>query len=717
MYRYYLYHPDLKKPTLLKHAPVGWDAMDKEFTRDRATHGIFFGYTPKIKFIKDGKAIIHTLYELYGPEAEIVIIIKIRNVSSRKWETDYVGKLNLMTLTISTLYAECNIEQTGFVQKFKNRQDVKVNLQSLVDLDGNAITSFAAETKTVQLHSKTIKKAQHLARTEGAIIDGEHACCVGFWYVQTALDSVVDEIGEYIQYPDGFVNTKLEDAGAPGKYHLKVDAISAGVYSFDLKFRIKVTSFVNSVNAYDISVKLFLKHKNVRTGVLTTYTVNVLDATRPFADPFTYDSGFLDVVLAVNNLALDTGDEIYYYWQFSNSATTSPNYDQFIFDLAADNYFKATVLSTFPATNAPLVLKHEAIARVCQAILGVADPLRSDYYGRVDSEPNVYAADGDGSLRGITNGFQVRGFPIADKPVITSMKDLFESLHMIDGVGMGVETINGKEYVVLEPLSHFYQPVEVFQVDNVKDIEKSVDEDGYYNELEIGYKKWTVSGGRVNHLDEFNTKREYSLPITQVKSKMRMLSPYIAAGHLLETTRRDSYNVSSTKDNENDNEIFIIQLARNGAAYVTAKNEAFQTLTGMISPATVYNADLSPGRCLLRHGSRISSFLQKQKDKSLRLTVIDGNTEVVSKRTDEANTVTEDADVAIASLTRPLWLPEIYRFKAPLTVSQMAALTANPYGYISFSNTTQGHKKCYILSAKRDAKTRLISFTTIKANL
>lgn len=732
MYRYFLYHPDLKQPVKLKHEPVGWDSLKKMFHRDRKHHGMFFDYTNKIKFVKDGRDIIHNLSDRYGPKCEIILTIEIKNTKTSKWDHDYTGKLNLMTLSINKIFAECNVDQTGFMKKFRNGMDTRVSLQSLTDIYGGAIPAFTPEYETVTMHSKIIELEDNFKRDEDGtdVIESPPGLFSGILTTELAVEA--EEFGDVNTQTDFFPDTPgtlPEDIGA---YLIKIEETAVGTVQFDIKFRAKfffrATGLVEETS---ISVDLFIKHKKKIDGTVTEYNLVVIPNTiLPPADPQQYDSGFLDIV-HTPSFTVAKDDEIYYYWNLGYSSSAISRIRRMTFDLNADNYVYIKLISSFQETPCRMIMAHEAFARVCQATTGVNDPFRSTYFGRTDSSPVTYAGDGAGSLRGITNGFQLRGFPVFSqispfqlgRPIHASFRELLDTFSAIDGIGVGIRVINNREYVVVEPVDYFYQAVEIMKLNYVsgenpdEGIAKDVDQEHYYNELEIGYKKWTSTDKQINSLDEFNTIHRYSLPFDQVRRKLSLVSPYIASGYQIEQTRRDFYNITKTKDNENDNENFVVQLRRDGGVFATAKDEDFDSIEKVISPESIYNANLSVKRCMARNGRLIRAALDKYKEEYIRLNQAEGNYGMVSKRTDEATPIDEGAYVQVKTLAKPLWLPELYRFKAALTIDQVSAMTSNPYGYVSFSETATNHKKCFILDAERDAKTRLTTFLGLKANL
>lgn len=740
-YRFYLYHPDLQKPQRIKD-PVGWDSSMKTIERDPNWHGVFFKYTPKLQFIKDGKAIIQGLYEQYGIEAEIELFI-YKRASNRKFEIDYRGRLSLIpgSLVISKLFLTCNIDQTGFTQKLKNRQDVKVNLQSLLTQDGSDITPYTNETHDVTMHSKVIRKIfsseqrQSISYKPSEIVDSK--------FLQFDLDfNTSEEIEEKFNIGNA-VNTSI-----PVNLFTMLEA---GEYEFDLRFEFSRYRIANP----DPDLVCLPETSYLPTGGNLELYIQVNGDTPQIFSQTGYNAfGKQSTAYTyTGSFTLSKGDTITIYGDITSSLTSTTSiHDSLIMwgvssttsfenptiasDLPITTCFISDVYTTitlnigeppsglsspttmyvqaasiYPETTVPFVLMHEAFDRVVHSITDEADSFRSTVYGRTDSEPVTYDEDGGYSLKGISRALSVRGFPIATYPIYASLKDLLKTAQAIDGVGIGIEKQDTKERVVVQDLTYFYQPEVGWQLNNVTGLEKVVLDDYFFNELEIGYEKW--SNEQINNLDEFNTKREFVLPITQVKKKLSLLSPYIGSGYTFEFLRRDAYTVSSTKDNDRDNDNVIVQMLRDGADFVPQKDEGFDDVNNLISPETSYNLELSPMRNLLRNGRLLRGGLLKQTDKNVTLAFGEGNTEMTSEKTGES--LLSEKQLAISNLPSALWTGEAYKFKAKVTTAKFAEIESNLYKYGEFSETSSKYKKGYLLKMEPD-KDGYTSFLLLRAN-
>ncbi|WP_121314918.1 hypothetical protein [Flavobacterium sp. 102] len=77
------------------------------------------------------------------------------------------------------------------------------------------------------------------------------------------------------------------------------------------------------------------------------------------------------------------------------------------------------------------------------------------------------------------------------KPLTTSLKDAVSSCIAVHNVGMGIEEINNKERIRIEPLSYFYNPNVTIRLGQVQNVKRSEAVEHYFSSAEFGYQ----SGG------------------------------------------------------------------------------------------------------------------------------------------------------------------------------------------------------------------------------
>ncbi|ELR69160.1 hypothetical protein C900_05356 [Fulvivirga imtechensis AK7] len=688
MYNYYLYHKDLKTKVRIED-PVGWDGLGKSIKRDKKLHGVFFEYTPKLQFIKKGKAIIHYFYEKYGIETELILIVKVLDSTTKKFSEDYRGRLNLTTLEISKLYATCNVENTGFLQKFKNRMDVKVDLQSKKTQGGKTITPFNSEVQTIQMHSKTIRMKARFGFVDDGNDENVHVPDNEFDVEHTP------PFKEKMNFLTGAQEPFTTDRFTP-ILSTEGEEFPIGITSRTIRVTGSVT-VSTSIPAEGVYIRLL--HGPVGGSWQTEQLLQANGQS-------TYTVDFDETIV------IEAEEEIIFIVGPDPDSGNPPGLPTFTYH--TDSILEMSEDTTYPATDCPVMLLHEIWARVCHSITDQEDSFKSSYFGRTDSEPRSYFADGAGSLRGQTDGKLLRGFPFSDNPMHASFKDMFETYNAVDGIGVGIEKEDTREIIVVEQVSNFYVNEKSITLNYVNDIKKEVDATLYWNEILAGYKRW--ANEEQNNLDEFNSRKELTLPITQIKNRLSLESPYIASGYTLEFTRREQYEEGDAKDNINDNENFIIQLRRSGGGFVTDKDEDFAVLNGVLDPGSVYNAKLSIARNIIRNGPVIAGSLYKTED-GIKINFGEGNTDMVSRLNSETEEVSEGGVITKAQLGKQIWIPERYIFRHKLTIEDWRTLNMYPTRYVEFSATNKNHKKGYLMEAVPDQKTREVSFQLLRANL
>jgi hypothetical protein len=110
----------------------------------------------------------------------------------------------------------------------------------------------------------------------------------------------------------------------------------------------------------------------------------------------------------------------------------------------------------------------------------------------------------------------------------------------------------------------------------------------------------------------------------------------------------------------------------------------FTSLTGVLSPGTVFNVPLSPKTCLYKHGSRWRSVFYRYETEKLQFQSSDKNAEL--QYILGGVTVTEKADAVIGNFSQaPKWLPYIFQFQTQVP-KNLVAIMEGPakYGIFQF---------------------------------
>jgi hypothetical protein len=719
LYNFYLYHSSFTEKYWVKITdPVGWNSLGKTISRRMKWHGIFYEYTPKLKFIQDGRLLIQTVYERYGVQAEMLLRIDVYDELTRQYVRDFQGRINLTTYSVDRDFVEVNVDPQGILKTIENRDDTKVNIELGNTQNGSILPALSFNTVT--LHSKTIKKQVRAERDSGNPFFGAtySGNTVRYYVPDLSANQINEDAGEFFSYTDQVSST---DPISDRKYFLKLNDRSNGTWIFTNQMRLKIT-IGNPQTGDTVAADIIIARRKGDTGVVTTFTTQILPTTVLGSTP--YDSGFLDFgSLQPNfNPTFADGvlnDEYYFYFRLTvNLAAIGGSTNRVEFDTTATNRLFMQSDTSFPATQATGTLIHETFERVLRSITDRPNDaiFYSTYFGRTE---NGYASDGPGSLRLILTGNKVRG--IESKGVTLSLSQLINFVMAVDGVGIGIERTGAIERVRVEALTHWYQAQKMMRLEYVKDLKKEIIPELIYSGVKVGYDNKALNE-QTNNLDEFNVYREYTTPITVLKNALVLMTDVITAGYAIEFLRRN--REAQTRDTERDDDVICVQLRRDGLNLITDKNQDFAELTGVLDPPTVYNVKLSPARCLKRNGRLIRAGLEKNTTDSLRFNFAPANSSMSSRLTSEVSNVPENDSPPISELDKPLFLAERYTFKAVLTREQWKYLNTtdasapnNVWQYIEFSESTGNWMRGYLMKAKPTPDTLEGEFELIRANV
>jgi hypothetical protein len=736
-FRYFLNHSS----TGLFEISIGPDMSDElslVFARSTVYHGIQRTVGVNVRFIKDGYDYIKTIYETFGIAADITFAIYELNKQINDYQVFFEGKINLESYKIDKIFVTVGLEETGLVQKFTNNDDIQVNLQKLVSLGDKTINPFDQETIDLSLHSKTISKKyigtigdEVVAASENidsritrSPIPGQESEKDHWRYYSFPFISQVSELSDVSMF-GGFITQEIP---APF-YQVKEPGIHNFSFNINAYFKIEGWAFglklkhcpyyESGGGAFDTTI--------IRIVLRVTNGVDLVSETILYEDikgrcgNREHIVELTNFVPSVPQMTLSLDDEVTLYCElYTDSLLMREPVDNTLNILmigegrtGSSMEIVALTQSPVPTSTADSLLNFETAARILQSITDEPDPFRSELFGRTDSQPFAYSQDGDASLFAITNGFQVRQFPLADKPIFASFKDWYQTMDALFNIGVGIE--NNK--IVCERKEYFYSPVVIWSFDNVE-FSKSVAREYYYNEFENGFAKW--ENEEVNGLDEFNSNRQWTLPISVIKNKLSKLAPYIGSGYAIEFTRRKTYQNTSTEDWKYDNDNFIISVVRSGGGFAAKKNEGYDNaeFENILDPPTAYNLDISPKRSLKNWDYILNGCLHHQQDKKVKFAFGEANYKAESKRTDEGSTVIENEDVLVSSLQTPLWIPEYYEFEAPINSDVITAMKANPYGIIQFrADSKSSYNKAFIINCKVDVENKKGNFKLLRSNI
>lgn len=696
--------------------PVGFSDIMFKISRDNNWHGVFFEasasdltfYGPAAEYLINKK-------ETQGLRSSVVFRALQSCGIYEEPEEILTGNLDFRKFSKSC-GNECTVtmpvEQTGCIMTMRNRYDQKVDMDSSLAFNKQtAIQQYDKMNFEMELPGVELKTA-----VDGSV--SEEQDIITFDITSSSTGYTIFVRPTYAIERDSSIQTSqltptsswetngispLDSAISPQL--LFEDNISCFNGSFEYSIRKKGSFDVTDGDGNIVQIKLKLITWD-GTGTIFNDHVTI-DETTLYSGAGIKSGNFDGTISGTTTLADGIG--LYAIIEFSVLSAALVNSDYSVtFD--EDTYFTLTAPKLCPATDANVYAINESLSHVAEAITDGCLRVKSDYYGRSDSQPYTSSEDGCGSLRVLTSGLQIRR---AETPkFFASLKDLFEGLRGIDNIGMGIETnpfLPNAEWLRIEPVEYFYQDKEILSFPLVPEAKTDIQEQLHWSLVKTGFKKWEVED--INGLDEPNSNKEYRTGLSSVNNTLDIQSGFVAGSYPIEITRQQSFAETGAADTKYDNDTFIICVERNAYGFIVEQNN-IDNAANMFSPSTLYNWRIRPYYNLMRWFKSIANSYPNISDTSNKLFFSSGTGNLIAEGQIggaypecklENGVKAENRDLGVndfadTSEATPLWKPEYMTFRYPLSVKDYRTIKENPYGYISIQCGTGEFVKGYIQS-------------------
>lgn len=702
--------------------PIGWDEDEKEFGRNEDKSGVFRNLSNSLKFIKEAKDFIEIVRLTDGINAEIRLTKESKNDQTDVWETAYTGYLDLSTRGVENNQLSLRFNSGGLDSILKAREGEDVEIDRKDTIDGKVIDTL--KTVNVELNGRRIFlestwKAAPMTYYKELLIESRAG---GTWYATNTL-------------PFDITKKSHEQAsptfdGADGNEHIGQSTMML-LSNIDRtrKFKVNVRRILfNAYSNYNSPVSW--GHVNVSLVVYTNgsnydRTTNVLDLwSREFSETDTIPLGNITINKSTHEIILNQGESL--GLEVMIGADFRRNYNalrkrSFNYKLIEGN-ITIQEDSEFKKTACKAVKPFELANRLVEIITGRKNAVKSEIL-----------QSGKWKNLLITHGFWIRGFsrdvdaslPEEDrkfKPLTTNFRDFIQSLMAVANIGVGIEKIGAREYVVIEDLKYFYNRNTTIKLPNkITKIKRSTDSTSFYKSIEIGFEK----GGEYEEamgLDEYNIRNSYTTCIHRVDNKYTKLSKYRADTYGMEFARRKPYFDYPTEDTSYDQDIFFIDCkdepktvtfpiwpfrgaTKTLESYIPRLwNDDFNQMpTGVFSPETAFNLRITPFNSMLRHGWNISAGLTVYPFQKIKYSSSKGNSSLVTL-------YAENGEIENVKLEKPRFEPEIIEFEHICNDEIMKMVEGrsnilgkeirNCYGLVEFINENGEIEKGYLLALK-----------------
>jgi hypothetical protein len=697
--------------------------------RDPDYHGVIFeASVGSIVFTGAARDYILEKEQTLGLKANIIFRADVRCDENGEFEEIIKGKLNMGKME-ETCGTECSlsvpIEQENCTMLLRNRFDQKVDMDSLTAFDKvTVLEAYTYAGFNVTMPSKALQVgATGTVADEGDLI--EYSLLPGGLgrnvytrpsYLNKADESLVTSELE----PSSYLATNDSNYGQMlvSPVILLEETIDCfnGDFTYDFRFKghikIATQTFIFGFDAWIRILKgTILETETDHLGYVPGSPTNGLTELAVFQ---LYDNASPEIDQDFDQsfsgtTTLEQGEGIWAYIYTLNDLNGQSDTSYVQFDKETSVNIQA--LRQCPESDATVYLVNEALSRSVEAVTNGCLKVKSDYYGRTDSQPYPSSQDGCGSLRLLNSGLQLR--KAVDAKLFLSPKDCMEGLNAIDNIGFGLEpdpARPGFDVMRVEDVRYFYRNEEVLALRAAPNVKIVVQENEHYSKIQTGYQKWEVE--RVKGLDEFNSNREYRTSLSSVSNVLNIQSKFVAGSYPIEITRQQSYAASGAADTKYDNDTFIYCVTRQLYGFSIEQGNV-STPTNIFSASTIYNWRIRPYSNLQRWFKTVSASYPNIVDTDNKLFFSSGTGNYVASGEmtsvfckPENRVKAENADMGQGDFNfleedpRPIWRPKTITFKYPLSAGEYKKIKASPYGYISVQCGTGEWLHGYIMSVQ-----------------
>jgi len=660
-FQYTLTHAtDPSSPLVLTHSPAGWDKKSITFFYHKTYKSVFRSASLDLRFVKEGKEFIDTIFDSEGIEAEIGISIYIQNPVSLLYNIAfYTGILDLSKREWDVDFTSCPIIDGSKEAAFIGNDELEFDLNSLVAYDNTTVVAFLYQPETLNLPALDLYRYAKTQAVKQVIDEAIQATENVTTYAQNTT-TLINDLGDNLLENDN----KIYENKSAASIDVNI------VYDWSLVGTVIFSARVGLPLLVDYTLKAI--HKNSVGAVQNTMTLATLAEVGAAGGNTVNvsESGSQDVTYT-----FAVGDYLEYEIDYTMG------------DWEAGETIEIDLLNTFnphtiieeittpPATTCRIFMAYEAVSRMVQLMTGETNTSKliySEILGRTDSEFQTYASDGDASLLAITNGINIRKLTRA---INCKFKDLWLSIANMYDLGLWYNRTS--EYFEIKERSEFRDTSRVIiDLGEVKEMRITVAEDYVFNKILTGQ----VGKGEyeeLNGVDEINLPAEYSTIITKIKNTLDIRIPYRTDSVGIEYQRRKKLSADDAKYDDTN---FIIQCVRDGGNYAPELGSAVSaTSDDIINVENYYNMRHTPKALIKTNKARVAPPFWKSLTSLLQFRKNQFDNDVSTTE----NYLSENNPLVSYFLFPSEIAPIYYNFNSPLTAAHIAILNSDPHGLIS----------------------------------
>ncbi|MBX3253913.1 MAG: hypothetical protein KF862_07195 [Chitinophagaceae bacterium] len=654
----------------LQHAPDGFQDKTIEFKRDSKWFGVFRNFSFPLSFVRDGRSILNHIRYKLGYEFRSFLVIYILDffINNTHYGFGYVpyyrGEFDLTTVKKSENKIEVSLLDGGIEAMIKANE----NTEYEIPIEGSEIAA-------VEMEGINLKNTIQYIITDGFIADNYPYNKSHIVDLQEVYKEVND-IGGVKTTSRTKVNNNNQNIKATGQWFMQATTSSTVTVEYDYMLTRSNAGGLTSEIGMTCNSQIRLINKN---GIGTGYTL--FQTNQPWE---LQGTNRVNGTITIN---VNEGDQLYFYTMVNpqgDGANTDTNIN---FNYSGTGLFKVTYFYKHPPAAVP---GYHASILFKKLVEKMTDNKYSADLTYLNKKKEYF----------ITCGDAIRRLP--DAKIKTSFNDFFQWLWCNEDVYFGIgkfqDGTNVVKRAVIGDLKDQFQlppagsiifgnsPIvnslslnKSTNLGAVRNIELDTDNEKLFNTIKIGCKDQNYED--VNGRTEFNSEQTWHAPVVRSSRTLDLSSPYREDAIGMEYVRIN-FGGKTTTDASSDNETFAIVIDKNNPipafSIYMYKVDRSETITGVIDPASHFNAKFSPKHKLLRKGRYLRSCLFDVESRNLNMTSSKKNADV------KFNSLVEKEDIPVSSLGEPYFRPDLMKFE-----------TYKPINLIELQNENDLKRNCF----------------------
>jgi hypothetical protein len=499
--------------------PDGWAEETIKYIRNPVSVGVFRSMSVQFSFKKNSAKILRYIYKQRRIQAYARFVILYRN-NLNQFEGMYAGTVDFSQKRDNEEGFDANIMESGLIEMIKANQSKNYE----IDIDVNeAVTVYWTGVRMYSQTSMTSYRDSQLDNTSGAQVpivrDGRY---IHLGFLANSGENqypslVFNGFSAYLETEDyNNIKTAWQDDW---------DFRATQETTITMKNAIRVTMFGGM---FMFTLKLYV-YNEINGSSREIFIANqYINGEIPFDVQFTLQEGEKCWVF------IDNYNDVAFEF-FRPSPIGGPAVDpNDIIDMSYTYIKEPTEVKVLRA----LYVLDQLIKKMTNSVYGATSELLAEL--------------GIGYDFCLTMGKTIRGF--TGTKIITSLDAFTKSYNTRFNTGYGVDQ-NG---LIFEQKQHFYNDNLIVDLGEAVECEFSPYLEGIPSSVKIGWPNDSMED--VNGLQEFNNIFEWGTPITKQAKEWDLVAEY-QTGCFIAEKLRINLEGKTTTDDDNDNKVFIINIA------------------------------------------------------------------------------------------------------------------------------------------------------------